>query len=98
MGKLHRRDVIRGAVQVVSVFAVLPLVSARTKAAESCVESASESLRNSLQYSDPAPDSSKSCSGCAFFTPDDGSSCGQCVIMSGPVSESGWCESWSARS
>lgn len=99
MEKLPRRAVIRRGLQVISAFSLLPLVAGRAKAAESCVEVSSESLRNSLNYSDPAPNPETPCKGCGFFTADgEKPSCGHCVIMSGPVSATAWCESWSAKS
>jgi hypothetical protein len=35
---------------------------------------------------------------CGFFTRDDNKpGCGACTIMSGPVDQTGHCDSWSAR-
>lgn len=97
MGKLPRRDVILRGVQLASAFALLPLAAVRAKAAESCVDPSSESLRESMHYADPAPNPAEACSACGFFTAEGKSACGNCVIMSGPVSAHGHCDSWSAK-
>lgn len=112
MGKLHRRDVLRCGVQVVSAVAVMPLVSACAKASQysgtapaagtvadsdTCVDPSGESLRASLEYTDPSPDADRPCRACAFFSADEDSSCGHCMIMSGSVSATAWCDSWSPK-
>ena len=68
MRKLTRRDATRRVVQLVSAFAVLPLIGARARATESCVDADGESLRESMLYTDPAPNPEQSCQACAFFT------------------------------
>jgi hypothetical protein len=98
MGKIPRRDVIRRGVQLVSAFAILPVVATRANAAEACVEPASASLRESLNYKDPTPNAAQPCRACGFFTATDKSLCGQCVIMSGSVNAEGHCDSWGAKS
>jgi High potential iron-sulfur protein len=72
-----------------------------SKPAATCVKedeltSSERSLRASLQYTDVSPDTSKRCSGCAFFKSSD-ASCGHCEMLSGVVSATGRCASWSAR-
>jgi len=68
-------------------------------AAQSCVDPQSDSLRASLHYASVSAVANQSCSGCGFFTRDAAKAgCGACVIMSGPVDETGRCDSWSARS
>jgi hypothetical protein len=84
---------VRG-VQFVSAFSLLPLVAR----ASSCVEPSSESLRDSMHYIDPSADSAKQCKDCGFFTAEKESTCGQCVIMSGPVNAPAYCDSWSEKS
>ena len=94
--KLPRREVLRSGLQVLATVAALPLAVARVRAAQSCVEPASESLRASLHYADPAPVAAQSCSTCGFFEPGK-APCGNCMIMSGPVGSSGHCDSWAAK-
>ena len=95
MKKLHRRDMIRKSTKLLSAVAVLPwALGHRAQAADACVEPDSESLRDDLLYTDPAPDSNENCGGCGYFTAEENSPCGQCVIMNGPVSKSAHCEAW----
>jgi hypothetical protein len=54
------------------------------------------SLRASLQYEDVSHVPAQRCNGCAFFKGGD-ASCGHCEMVSGVVSASGHCASWSAR-
>ena len=96
--ELVRRELIRRGVQVLSAFSLLPLAIASAKAAESCVDPASESLRESLHYAASAPNAAQSCSACGFFSPAEGkAACGNCMIMNGPVDLKGHCDSWSAK-
>lgn len=53
-------------------------------------------LRQSLGYADPTPEAGKVCGRCAFFKPADSSKCGNCEILSGPTSATGYCSSWAA--
>jgi len=93
-----RRLLLRRALQFALGVASLPRL-ARAAAAQSCVDPQSESLRASLHYASVSAVANQSCSGCGFFTRDNArAGCGNCVIMSGPVDESGRCDSWSARS
>jgi hypothetical protein len=93
MGKLLRREVILRGVQVVSAFSLLPLAA---KAAGQCVEPSSESLRESLHYKDPGDDPARHCKDCGFFNVE-AAPCGNCMIMSGPVSANAYCDSWSQK-
>ena len=54
------------------------------------------SLRSSLQYTDQATESSKTCSGCAYFSTTN-SDCGHCKLFNGSVSTGGHCSSWSPK-
>lgn len=95
---LHRRAALRTLLNAAAVVFVGPAV-ARVAAVESCADSATESLRASLNYANPSPDAAKTCGGCAFFTRDESlPACGQCTIMSGHVDAGGVCDSWAARS
>lgn len=96
---LSRREVIRRVVRILPAFSLLPFAGASARAAESCGDPTSESLRSSLHYADSAQNPTQSCSACTFFTAGDAAqSCGKCVIMSGPVNPKGHCDSWTARS
>lgn len=67
------------------------------RAADSCVQPDSESLRVSLNYLSTAADASAACAHCAYFTADPaGAGCGSCQILSGPVDATGHCDSFSA--
>ena len=99
MHELSRRWVLRRALQITAALTVLPRVANAADAARSCVDPQSESLRTSLHYAGVSAVANQSCSGCGYFTRDSGQNgCGSCVIMSGPVDETGHCDSWSARS
>ncbi len=81
-----------------AVLVVAPACARAGAAAESCADSDSESLRTSLSYSSVSGDPSKSCGGCGFYTSDASKQgCGNCVIMSGHVDETGICDSWAKR-
>jgi hypothetical protein len=93
-----RRLLLRRALQFTLGVATLPRVLSAA-AAQSCVDPQSDSLRASLHYASVSAVANQSCSGCGFFTRDTAKAgCGACVIMSGPVDETGRCDSWSARS
>ncbi len=94
-----RRLLLRRALQLSLGVALLPRTVSTARAAQSCVDPQSESLRASLHYASVSAVANQSCSGCGFFTPDTAKAgCGNCVIMSGPVDQTGRCDSWSARS
>ena len=97
MQVLSRRTVIGGAIKVVFGLAALPAVVTRASAQSACVEEGSASLRESMRYVDPAPEPGVACGKCAFFTDANAKTCGPCTIMSGPVSASAHCDSWSMR-
>jgi hypothetical protein len=89
---------MRSTAQIMSASALASLAFPAAQAADTCTESESQSLRDSLHYKDPAPDSKQSCGACAFFSEEDAKqSCGNCMIMSGRVSRSGHCDSWSMK-
>ena len=58
-----------------------------------------QSLRQSMNYAEKAPDPAKRCAGCSFFTAGEGgAACGRCEIYSGgPANPGGHCDSWAAR-
>jgi|APFre7841882724_1041349.scaffolds.fasta_scaffold74998_2 hypothetical protein len=95
---LPRRTAIRQLLQSIAVLVIAPASACTVLAGESCVDTASESLRTSLNYSGVSADPSKSCAGCGFYTRDEAKQgCGNCVIMSGQVDETGYCDSWATR-
>ncbi len=95
---LPRRAAIRQLLQSIAVIVIAPAGARAGLAAESCTDPASESLRTSLNYSSVSADPSKACVGCGFFASDESKQgCGNCVIMSGQVDETGVCDSWAMR-
>jgi hypothetical protein len=92
---LTRRGMLVGGARLIPALGLVPLV-ARSAAAAACADPA-DSLRSSLHYVEAFPDAQKTCSGCAFFTPDAGD-CGNCKIFSGPANPKGHCDSWTAKS
>jgi hypothetical protein len=95
---LPRRVVLRRALQVSAALVVAPAALRRAHAADSCVDPDSESLRNSLHYASSAKDPKQACKLCSYFTADTKkAACGNCMIMSGPVDQTGHCDSWSAK-
>lgn len=57
-----------------------------------------QGMRDSLSYTDAAPDSQKTCSGCAYFkSAKPGDACGNCEVLTSPVSATGHCDSWTKR-
>lgn len=98
MKELPRRAVLCRAFQVTAALAIAPSIVRPARAAESCVDPSSESLRGSLHYASVSPTPNQTCGVCGFFTRDEKKAgCGACTIMSGPVDQSGHCDSWSAR-
>ncbi len=98
MTDVPRRAAIRQLLQSIAVVVISPACARIAIAAESCVDPGSESLRASLNYSSVSAEPSKACGGCGFFTGDESKQgCGNCVIMSGPVDETGVCDSWAMR-
>lgn len=92
---ISRRGVLAGAARLAPAIGLASL-AARTAVAAACADP-DDSLRSSLHYTEASPDAQKTCSACAFFTPDSGG-CGACKIFSGPANPKGRCDSWSAKS
>jgi len=96
--ELPRRAAIRQLLQSIAALAIVPAGARTVLAAESCTDPASESLRTSLNYASVSAEPSKACGGCGFYTSDESKqACGNCVIMSGHVDETGVCDSWAGR-
>ena len=98
MTKTTRREAVIHCFRVISAACLLPMALRARAAEQACVDPASSSLRESLNYADPAPDAAKQCGACGFFTAEGTQSCGECMIMSGPVSRTAHCDSWGAKS
>ena len=99
MHQYSRRWLLRRALQATAALTILPRAASAADAGHSCVDPQSESLRTSMHYASVSTVANQSCSICSFFTRDsEHAGCGSCVIMSGPVDETGRCDSWSARS
>ncbi len=93
MTRLTRRQLLLHAAPL----AAAAFAFARTaRAADSCVQPDSESLRVSLNYVTTAADASAACAHCAYFTADPAAAgCGACQILGGPVDATGHCDSFS---
>jgi len=95
----QRRALLRRTVHILAVAAGLAAAAPRSRAAERCENADSESLRDSLHYTDNFKDPAQACRMCGFFTAqDEKPPCGDCMILSGPVNAQGHCDSWSAKS
>lgn len=95
MNRTSRREILKGGARLAGLLALTPALAGRADAQPGCVEEASEPLRTALNYADPAPQPARPCKACGFFKAEAGTSCGRCDIMTGPVSATAWCESWS---
>ena len=75
----------------------MPLVGRAQHTEPVCVRVDSEPQREYPSHADPAPDPAKSCLVCGLFHGERVTGCGDCMIMSGPVTGTVYCESWSER-
>jgi hypothetical protein len=76
-------------------------INGRTALAAGCTDpdnlsGADVALRKSVEYTDLSSDEKKTCLGCGYFKAGSGG-CGTCQILSGLVSATGHCTSWSAK-
>lgn len=94
----RRRYFLQRAIGLIPIVYFAPALLQQARAAASCVDPDSESLRTSMHYVAKSSDANKECGTCGFFTPSDPKSCGECQIMSGPVDFTGHCDSWSPKS
>lgn len=70
--------------------------------AETCVnleamDAEDANIRMEVHWVAASPDSSRTCAMCAFFMAAS-QSCGRCMILSGPTTPMGHCDSWDAKS
>ena len=99
MNDIARRSFLRKTAQLAASVVIAPQLIPLARAAESCADPASESLRVSMNYVVNAADPAHSCATCGFFAPDAAApACGNCDIMSGPVDAAAYCDSWSPKS
>ena len=79
-------------------------IFARSVNAEECVDpddlpDTVYSMRESLEYTDEAPNPEQRCAGCEYFKPQKaGDTCGPCTVLTSPVSAKGHCVSWTKLS
>jgi hypothetical protein len=93
-----RRSLLKFAI---GLSLVLALLNGKAEVVAGCTDpddlsGADVALRKSVEYTDKSSDENKTCRGCAFFKAGAGG-CGTCQIVSGLVSATGHCTSWSAR-
>ena len=97
MAGYDRRRFIAHAIPVCALFA-----GASARAA--CVDpdelsDSVQGMRESLEYTDTAPDAKQACKGCSYFKPAKaGDACAPCEVLGSPVSATGHCVSWTQRS
>lgn len=53
-------------------------------------------MRKALSYESPSPHADKICANCRFYKANEGSACGGCEIVSGPIAPQAYCSSWVA--
>ena len=55
-------------------------------------------MRTQLQYVDETADPAKRCDNCALYVaPIEGSPCGGCQLIKGPIAPEAYCLSWAAK-
>lgn len=63
------------------------------------LSSSVQGMRESLEYTDMAPQADQSCRHCSFFKPDKPEqACAHCEVLASAVSAAGYCMSWTKRS
>jgi hypothetical protein len=55
-------------------------------------------MRQSLGYVEQSVAPEHWCHNCAFWqAPAEGTPCGGCTLIQGPINPDGWCRSWAAK-
>ena len=55
-------------------------------------------MRTTLEYTDTSPEADKNCENCALYVaPVEGSNCGTCQTVMGPIHPLGYCTIWVAQ-
>jgi hypothetical protein len=93
-----RRKFLALGVQIPAAMIVTKAASAAACVDTDELSDSVMSMRESLEYTDSAPDPKQSCSGCEYFKPPKpGDTCGPCNVLTTPVSAKGHCVSWTQR-
>jgi hypothetical protein len=93
---ISRRGLLRASLQV-TLAGTMATAGIAAAADQACADSKMDSgLASSLHYTESAPDPTKSCSGCGFFTAGSGG-CGACQIFNSTVNSKGHCDSWAMK-
>jgi len=92
---LTRRTIL--GLVAIAPWAIVAQAHAAPCADPAALSAAQKSMRKSLGFKSPAPDSAKACGTCAFFT-GKGVDCGPCALLSGGVvPANGVCDSWAKK-
>ncbi len=58
---------------------------------------AEAAMRTTLEYTDTSPETDKNCKNCVLYeVPVEGSDCGTCQTVKGPIHPLGYCTIWAA--
>ena len=68
----------------------------RVAACDENVSVVDSAMRKALSYQTPSPHADKICANCRFYKVTEGSTCGGCEIVSGPIAPQAYCSSWVA--
>ena len=95
---ITRRRLLRSGLQLTAVGTIAAAVTVAKAADEAtCADSKMDAgLADSLHYTEHAPDPTKSCSGCGYFTAGN-NGCGSCMIFNSGVNSKGHCDSWAPK-
>jgi len=99
--RFPRRALLLNALRVAATLTVFNKALAQSQ--PTCIDpdelsDSQISLGASLRYTDQSAQAGKACGGCAYFHAAEPPGCGKCDILSRPVSATGHCVSWSAKS
>lgn len=62
------------------------------------LEEADVTMRNTLLYTDTSETEGQNCANCQLYVlPVEGSDCGTCITVKGPIHPDGWCSIWAAQ-
>lgn len=64
----------------------------------SALSDAEKKTRTQLKYVEQSTEPGKTCANCQLFTPAEGSGCGSCTVVKGPINPAGHCTSWVKKS
>jgi len=99
MSQLNRRKFLFFGVQVPAAILISKAAAAATCGDPDNLSNREQGMRESMEYTDEAPDPKQACSGCSFFMAEEGDSgCGGCSVLGGQVNSAGHCVSWTKRS